>query len=314
MPSVALSFQSVTIEYRNGKHVTRAVDSFSLDVQKGEFIGLLGPNGAGKTSLISAASSLIPFQAGSISVFGQPAGSVEAKRMLGVVPQELVSHGFFSVNEILHFTAGYYGLSPKQRKVDEILDKLQLAPYKNRLVAELSGGMKRRLLIAKALIHQPKVLLLDEPSAGVDVELRTLLWDYMKELNQSGVTIVLTTHYLEEAQRLCERSAILNHGKLIALDETGAMIRAMSERVIQVTMKDEKKVQNIKAKPEKGVPVITVHKGKIRALVAGTMSLKEVLDAIDIRLDDIKDLETEEGDLEHAFLKLVKNGGVYGAK
>ena len=222
----ALQYKNVVIEYRGGGDTKRAIDSFSLDVEEGEFLAFLGPNGAGKTSLISATSGLIPYQEGFVSVFGQPAGTEEAKRLLGVVPQELISHGFFTVQEILRFTVGYFGLRIQSKVLDALLDRLQLSSYRHKLVSQLSGGLKRRLLIAKALLHTPRVLLLDEPSAGVDVELRTILWDFISEMNKKGTTIVLTTHYLEEAQQLCKRSVMLNHGKLLAVDKTSTIIKS----------------------------------------------------------------------------------------
>lgn len=226
----ALSIDRVSIIYENGK---TAVDDLSFEVREGEFFALLGPNGAGKTSLISAISGLIDYQKGQIRILEERAGSREAKRLLGLVPQELVSYGFFTVNEVLNFVAGYYGDRKPQKRIDELLARLQMIEQKNKLVSQLSGGMKRRMLIAKALLHRPKILLLDEPSAGVDVELRTTLWDFMRELNQQGLTILLTTHYLEEAQRLCERSAILHEGKVLALGKTTEIIQRSEEEDLE---------------------------------------------------------------------------------
>lgn len=217
---LALDIQNLVVEYASPDGPKRAVDGVSLQIASGEFFALLGPNGAGKTSILSAITNLIRFKSGSIKIFGFPVGSLEARRCLGVVPQELVSHGYFNVREILEFHAGYFGIQHSRQRIDELLLRLGLSAFAHKPVSALSGGMKRRLLIAKALIHQPKLLLLDEPSAGVDVELRTILWDYMKELNQQGMTILLTTHYLEEAERLCERVAIMDHGCFVALDKT----------------------------------------------------------------------------------------------
>jgi ABC-2 type transport system ATP-binding protein len=216
----ALDLENLLIEYRHKDQVTTAVDHISFAIKEGEFFGLLGPNGAGKTSIISAITSLVNFQEGSIRVLGRPAGTLEAKRVIGFVPQELVSYGFFNVNEVLNFASGYFGIRNNQAKIDELLERLQLGQSKYKLVSQLSGGQKRRLLIAKALLHSPRILLLDEPSAGVDVELRTILWNFAIELNQEGMTILLTTHYLEEAERLCQRVAIMDKGKLLVLDET----------------------------------------------------------------------------------------------
>jgi ABC-2 type transport system ATP-binding protein len=222
--SAALHYENLVVEYHNKSGVKRAVDQVSLTVEQGEIFALLGPNGAGKTSMISATTSLIPYQGGRIEILGCAAGTPEAKRNLGIVPQELVGYGFFTVNEILNFSSGYFGIRNNQARIDELLERLQLKNYKHKLVSELSGGLKRRMLIAKALAHTPKVLLLDEPSAGVDVELRAILWDYVLELNRGGMTIILTTHYLEEAERLCKRTAILDQGKLLLLEETQKII------------------------------------------------------------------------------------------
>ncbi|MDB5037825.1 MAG: transporter ATP-binding protein [Bacteriovoracaceae bacterium] len=217
---MALEIKNLLITYSHKNQTTTAVDHVSFSIPEGEFFGLIGPNGAGKTSIISAITSLVSHQAGEISVFGHHAGSVEAKRLVGYVPQGLVGYGFFNVNEILQFTSGYFGIKNNQKKIDELLERLQLTSYKYKLVSQLSGGLKRRMLIAKSLLHSPKILLLDEPSAGVDVELRTILWNFATELNDSGMTILLTTHYLEEADRLCKRVAIMNKGKILALDKT----------------------------------------------------------------------------------------------
>jgi ABC-2 type transport system ATP-binding protein len=283
----ALFIDHLRIEYSaaDGKKV--AVEDLCLEVEPGEFFGLLGPNGAGKTSVISAITGLVPSASGNIKIFGQKAGSREARRLVGFVPQELVSYGFFTVDEILKYSSGYFGISENSKKINELLDRLQLISYRKKLVSQLSGGLKRRLLIAKALLHSPKILLLDEPSAGVDVELRTILWDFMAELNREGMTIVLTTHYLEEAQRLCKRVAILNNGKLLALDATGGLISSLSERVIFFDLKE----------------------GDPRRVVAqGKESISEIMLRLNIPLDSVQDIRTEEGSLESAFLKLVGAG------
>lgn len=227
--SEALEIQNLRVEYSHKDQKTIAVQDVSLSLRSGEFFSLLGPNGAGKTSIISALVGLVPFQAGEIKIFGSPASSLEAKRLIGYVPQELVSYGFFNVNEVLRFTSGYFGIRKNQARIDDLLERLQLSAFKYKLVSSLSGGMKRRLSIAKALLHQPRLLLLDEPSAGVDVELRAILWDFARELNQEGMTILLTTHYLEEAERLCERTAILNKGKLVMCKPTADILKEMGE-------------------------------------------------------------------------------------
>lgn len=307
----ALEFKNVSIDYKTKGDSKRAVDDFSLAVKEGEFFGLLGPNGAGKTSLISATTGLIPFQSGDISIFDYKAGSRAAKQYVGVVPQEIISHGFFDVNEVLNFMSGYYGIRNNQKRIDFLLERLQLVPFKYKLVSQLSGGMKRRLLIAKALLHSPKILLLDEPSAGVDVELRSILWDFMRELNKSGTTIVLTTHYLEEAQRLCQRCAILNYGKLLALDGTGALISSMSERIVQLSLKND--CSPVQTPSVTGIVSVEKDGKNIKVVASSKLSLQEVLEAVGISLEEIADIRTSEGDLESAFLKLVKKGSSHAA-
>jgi ABC-2 type transport system ATP-binding protein len=233
----AIRIQGLSYSYEQKKKI-RVIDDLSLDIRKGDFFALLGPNGAGKTTVISLISALLDIQEGSIEIFGARVGTREVKRIVGLVPQELVNHGFFSVEQVLKFYSGYFGILQNQKRIDFLLDRLALTEQRTKKVSALSGGMKRRFLIAKALLHSPKILLLDEPSAGVDVELRSLLWEFSKELNREGVTIVLTTHYLEEAERLCQRVAIMNQGRLLALDETGAMVRSMAERLISIQLRE----------------------------------------------------------------------------
>lgn len=304
----ALELKDLTIRYKVDTGEKVAVDRMNLDVKDGELFALLGPNGAGKTSIISAITGIVHPSLGRIRVFGHEAATPQAKRLVGLVPQELVSYGFFNVDEVLQFTSGYFGIKDNRKKIDELLDRLQLSPERYKLITQLSGGMKRRLLIARALVHSPKVLLLDEPSAGVDVELRAILMDFITDLNKQGTTIILTTHYLEEAQRLCERSAIMNEGKLIALDDTGAIITEMSERVLTITLKKSDLNLPLKPHEDKGLLDVSKDGDIIKARVVGRMSLKTALRLLDIPLANIRDLKTAEGDLEHAFLRLLKKG------
>jgi len=306
MNKSAISIEHLSVEYDVGKSPKFiAVDDFNVEIKKGEFLGLLGPNGAGKTSIISSMTGLLSVEIGRISVFGCPAGSREAKRQIGVVPQEVVGHGFFNVIEVLRFISGYYGISNNTKRIEELLDRLQLSSSRHKKVSQLSGGMKRRLMIAKALVHSPKILLLDEPSAGVDIELRAILWDFMQELNKAGATIVLTTHYLEEAQRLCERCAILDHGKLLALDETGSLIESLAERVVHITLKGRFDKDVEKAIDGKRILSVRKEGNTIRAVVSGGMGLSNLLERLQVPLENVLDLRTEEGDLEHAFLKVI---------
>ena len=224
----ALEVNNLTKTYSNG---FTAIDGLNLEINEGEFFALLGPNGAGKTSLISILAGPNKKTSGSVKVFGKDIEKFreETKYLLGIVPQEISFDSFFTVNEVLLLQSGYYGIKNNQKYIDEILENLGLSDKKHSNTRALSGGMKRRLLIAKALVHRPKLVVLDEPTAGVDVELRHSLWKYVRKLNASGVTILLTTHYLEEAENLCKRSAIINHGKIVAVDETKKLISSMGD-------------------------------------------------------------------------------------
>ena len=215
--NIAIQIEQVSKTYSGGVH---ALDQISFDFKKGEFFALLGPNGAGKTTLISCLAGLARQSSGTIKVMGYDTqqDAYQARLNLGVVPQELVFDPFFTVKETLRFQSGYFGLYNNEAWQDEILEKLGLTDKANSNTRALSGGMKRRLMVAQALVHKPPVIVLDEPTAGVDVELRQNLWTFIQELNQQGHTIVLTTHYLEEAQTLCNRIAMLKKGQLITLD------------------------------------------------------------------------------------------------
>lgn len=217
----------------------RALDDVSLEIRQGEFFGLLGPNGAGKTTLISILAGLTRATSGQISVMGHDvvADYQAARRSLGVVPQELVFDPFFTVREILRMTSGYYGVKHNDAWIDELLHNLDLSSKANTNMRQLSGGMKRRVLVAQALVHRPPVIVLDEPTAGVDVELRQTLWKFINRLNQAGHTIVLTTHYLEEAQQLCSRIAMLKNGRIVALDQTQTLLNQIGgiELIVRAT-------------------------------------------------------------------------------
>jgi len=206
----------------------KALDGVSLEIAEGEFFGLLGPNGAGKTTLISTLAGLVRADSGRLSVLGHDVvrDYRQARSLLGVVPQELVFDPFFSVRETLRIQSGYFGLRHNDAWIDEILDNLDLAGKADVNMRRLSGGMKRRVLVAQALVHKPPVIVLDEPTAGVDVELRQGLWQFVRRLNNEGHTIILTTHYLEEAEALCGRIALMKQGKVIALDTTANLMAA----------------------------------------------------------------------------------------
>ncbi len=234
MPA-AISFQSVSKTYKSAQRQLQALDRVSFDIQPGEFFGLLGPNGAGKTTLISILAGLSRPSAGRVAVMGHDvqADYAQARRQLGIVPQELVFDPFFNVREALRFQSGYFGVKHNEAWIDELLESLGLADKAGSNMRQLSGGMKRRVLVALALVHRPPVIVLDEPTAGVDVELRQTLWQFIAKLNREGHSVLLTTHYLEEAEALCGRIAMLKSGQVVALERTSDLLKAASSNVLR---------------------------------------------------------------------------------
>jgi len=234
----AVKFNQVKKQYGE----LSALKGISFDVEEGAFFGLLGPNGAGKSTLINAMSGLVIPTSGSIQIQGFDVSQDyrQSRRLLGLVPQELIADPFFSIRELLELQSGYFGLrGPAQKAwIGELLERLALSDKSDANTAQLSGGMKRRVLIAMALVHRPKVLVLDEPTAGVDVDLRKTLWDFTKELHQQGHTIILTTHYLEEAEALCDKVAIMQHGEVKAMDSTSALLSRHSYRYLRVSLSE----------------------------------------------------------------------------
>ena len=231
----AISFQSVSKTFQTARGPFQALDGVRFDIEQGEFFGLLGPNGAGKTTLISILAGLAKATSGAVSVLGTNVNTqaAEARKKLGVVPQELVFDPFFNVREALRFQSGYFGVTNNDAWIDELLESLGLSDKANHNMRQLSGGMKRRMLVAQALVHKPPVIVLDEPTAGVDVELRQTLWQFIAKLNKLGHTVLLTTHYLEEAEALCQRIAMLKNGKVVALDRTDELLKAASSNVLR---------------------------------------------------------------------------------
>ena len=241
----AISFQSVSKIYPRERNqasaAVRALDDVSFDIQPGEFFGLLGPNGAGKTTLISILAGLSRASSGRVLVHGSDVmlDYANARRKLGVVPQELVFDPFFSVREALRIQSGYFGIRHNDDWIDELLASLGLAGKANANMRQLSGGMKRRVLVAQALVHKPQVIVLDEPTAGVDVELRQTLWQFIAKLNKQGSTVLLTTHYLEEAEALCSRIAMLKQGRVVALAATSELLKSASSNVLRFKIDSE---------------------------------------------------------------------------
>lgn len=225
-----INIQNVFKTYRNGK---TALQDINLDIKKGEFTAILGPNGAGKTTLINILAGNVKKTAGSVFIGSKNLDTeeLETKKIIGIVPQEISFDSFFNVDEVLRIQSGYFGIQNNKKYITELLEELSLADKRYINTKALSGGMKRRLLIAKALIHKPKILILDEPTAGVDIELRQSLYAYLKRLHNAGTTIILTTHYLEEAEHLCKRIIILNHGRIIADDLTRNLIKSLGEEL-----------------------------------------------------------------------------------
>ncbi|MBN9368100.1 ABC transporter ATP-binding protein [Acidovorax sp. YS12] len=234
MPA-AVSFQSVSKTYATPKGPFQALHQVSLDIEEGEFFGLLGPNGAGKTTLISILAGLARASQGRVLVRGHDvqADYANARRQLGVVPQELVFDPFFNVRETLRIQSGYFGVQRNDAWIDELLENLGLADKATANMRQLSGGMKRRVLVAQALVHKPPIIVLDEPTAGVDVELRQTLWHFIDKLNKQGHTVLLTTHYLEEAEALCQRIAMLKNGRMVALSRTSDLLKTATSNVLQ---------------------------------------------------------------------------------
>jgi len=302
MDEPAIRIESLSKTYAGGK---LALNDVSFDVPRGQIFGLLGPNGAGKSTLINILAGLVVKTGGKVNIWGfdideHPRNS---KRSIGVVPQEIIFDPFFTPGETLEIQAGLYGVPPADRKTGELLAAMHLTDKANAYSRTLSGGMKRRLLVAKAMVHSPPILVLDEPTAGVDVELRRQLWDYVRQLNAQGVTIVLTTHYLEEAEQLCDRIAIIHHGRVIANEPTRQLVSRAQEKAVVVTFDhDIAKVpvnacfENIALIDERTLE-ITFRKDKVNAgQVLATLAADGLA---------IIDVSTRDPDLEDVFLSLV---------
>jgi len=277
-----------------------AVKDFTIELKAGEIFGLLGPNGAGKTTIIACITDLENPTSGNIEIFGSSMvdDPLTVKSSLGVVPQEIVSAGFFNVEEILHFILGYHNISNNKEWIDYLLKRLELYPHRKKISSHLSGGMKRRLMIAKALVHKPKLLLLDEPTAGVDVDLRKNLWEFILELNKEGMTILLTTHYLEEAEKLCSRIGVINHGSLSRLDETRHLVESLTSR--RMTFFLHQPIDPIKSEH-----LIEQTDEKLVLNVPRSCEFHKVLSTFHIELKNIRDLRTREGSLEEAFTSII---------
>ncbi|MFJ9451674.1 MULTISPECIES: ABC transporter ATP-binding protein [unclassified Herbaspirillum] len=300
----ALQINNVEKRYQS----LQALGGVSLSIEEGEFFGLLGPNGAGKTTLISIVAGLNRADSGSVTIHGHDVVTDyrAARTKLGVVPQELVFDPFFTVRETLRMQSGYFGLKNNDRWIDEVMDNLDLTNKADTNMRALSGGMKRRVLVAQALVHKPPVIVLDEPTAGVDVELRQTLWKFIGRLNREGHTIVLTTHYLEEAQALCNRIAMLKFGKVVALDSTDALIKRISGSQLVLRLKSG-------GLPDSLRPLVT-HPEELLSGLKYTLRVNDyndvepILAALREGGAVIDDMQLQQADLEDVFIQIM--GGV----
>ena len=306
----AISFQSVSKTYQSSRGAAgaavKALDHVSFDIEQGEFFGLLGPNGAGKTSLISILAGLSRATSGRVLVHGSDVVVDYAltRRQLGVVPQELVFDPFFTVREALRIQSGYFGIKRNDDWIDELLASLGLTDKAQANMRQLSGGMKRRVLVAQALVHKPPVIVLDEPTAGVDVELRQTLWQFIAKLNRQGSTVLLTTHYLEEAEALCSRIAMLKQGRMVALASTSDLLQSASSNVLRF-------------KIDRELPAALATRARVTGRIVqfpahNALEIENYLAAVRLAGLVAQDVEIRKADLEDVFLE-VMSGKVAGA-
>jgi ABC-2 type transport system ATP-binding protein len=298
----AVRFQQVGKTYTGPRGELRALDGVTFDIEQGEFFGLLGPNGAGKTTLISILAGLTRASAGRVSVMGHDvwADYAAARKAIGVVPQELVFDPFFSVRETLRIQSGYFGVHDNDTWIDELLSELGLADKGESNMRQLSGGMKRRVLVAQALVHRPPVIVLDEPTAGVDVELRQTLWQFIARLNKQGHTVLLTTHYLEEAEALCGRIAMLKQGRVVALDRTANLLAGTASTMLRFKTDDP-------------LPATVAAHARITGRIAQVSAhdaaeVEVILSQLRASGVRVEDLEIGRADLEDVFLEIMSGG------
>ena len=295
----AVSFQSVSKTYASTRGHFQALDRVSLDIEPGEFFGLLGPNGAGKTTLISILAGLARATGGRVLVDGSDVQTdyANARRKLGVVPQELVFDPFFNVREALRIQSGYFGVKNNEAWIDELLEGLGLADKATSNMRQLSGGMKRRVLVAQALVHKPPIIVLDEPTAGVDVELRQTLWQFVAKLNKQGSTVLLTTHYLEEAEALCHRIAMLKLGRVVALNRTSELLKMASGNVLRFKIDGE-------------LPRALAEQARVTGRIVqlpahNAAEIEHYLATVRQAGIQVEDIEIRKADLEDVFLEVM---------
>lgn len=298
----AIQINGVEKSYRSLK----ALNGISLSIEEGEFFGLLGPNGAGKTTLISIIAGLNRADAGNVTIQGHDVVTDyrQARKLLGVVPQELVFDPFFTVRETLRIQSGYFGLKNNDAWIDEVMHHLDLTNKADANMRALSGGMKRRVLVAQALVHKPPVIVLDEPTAGVDVELRQTLWKFVSRLNREGHTVVLTTHYLEEAQALCNRVAMLKAGQVVALDTTSTLIKRISGSQLVVSLAAGALPEELKA--------LVSHPEELASGIQYTLRVNDytdvepILATLRVAGAVIEDMQLQQADLEDVFIQIME--------
>jgi ABC-2 type transport system ATP-binding protein len=312
IPQIALPPYAVEIDGLTKKYAARgkmpaklALDAVSLAIPRGSFFGLLGPNGAGKSTMINILAGLVNKSSGQARVWGFDSEEQQrqARSAIGVVPQELNLDPFFTPYELMEVQAGLYGVPKRERRTDEILSALGLADKAHAYARSLSGGMRRRLLVAKAMVHSPPVLVLDEPTAGVDIELRRQLWVYVKGLNAAGTTVLLTTHYLEEAEALCDRIAIIDRGKLVAHDETRTLLSKMDSKLLTVTL--DRGLTAVPAALEPFAPTLADERRLVFQYKPSVTTVGEILAGLQTAQLGVVDISTEEADLEDIFLRLT---------
>ena len=292
---------------KNSSKSVHAINNLNLEVKEGEIFGLLGPNGAGKSTFINILAGTTIKTSGEINVWGfnLDINPRQVRASIGIVPQEVNVDPFFTPWNILELQAGMYGIKKKDRITETILKLVSLDKQTQSYTRALSGGMKRRLLVAKALVHKPPIIILDEPTAGVDVELRSNLWNNIKQLNKQGVTIILTTHYLNEAEQMCDRIGILNKGNLVALDTTENLLKRIKTKIVKFTVNKKVNIDNNSLKS------INILSNKINELKVSyeknSLNINEIIKFINEQNIDLLDISTDDGDLEDVFIRLTKN-------
>ena len=304
-PACAIRARSLRKTY-GGEPPKEALKGIDLDVPRGSIFGLLGPNGAGKSTFINILAGLVNKTSGDVEIWGHDIDTMRraASSAIGIVPQELVIDPFFTPRETLEIQAGFYGVTKARRRTGEILDALDLTEHADAYTRRLSGGMRRRLMVAKAMVHGPDVLILDEPTAGVDVELRTRLWQHVRALNKAGTTVVLTTHYLEEAEEMCDRIAIVNHGEVVACDATESLLSRLDHKELALIVAHDLDAVPVELKSF-GAELSSPRRLVVRYRPSKTR-IAEILAAVDQAGLDVADLSTHEPDLEDLFLDITR--------